>query len=89
MFLAELEEYISLFITYLAYKQESPDAAIASLALDQMKAKEFDKTALNVDPKNSNEVNLNDDMETEDEITTDPRQLYKMYEQMYQREHEN
>lgn len=26
MYLAELEEYISLFITYLAYKQEQPDA---------------------------------------------------------------
>jgi len=45
-----------------------------------MKNKEFDKNALHVDPKNSNEVNMNDDMETEDEITVDPRQLYKMYE---------
>jgi len=34
MYLAELEEYISLFITYLAYKNENPDAAIASLSLD-------------------------------------------------------
>ena len=33
-YLAELEEYISLFITYLAYKQENPDAPISSLSLD-------------------------------------------------------
>jgi len=37
LFLAELEEYISLFITYLAYKQEAPDAAIASLSLNDLK----------------------------------------------------
>jgi len=86
-FLAELEEYVSLFITYLAYKNENPDAAIASLSLDTMKAKEFDKTALQVDPKNSNEVNVADDLETEDEITVDPKKLFKMYEEMYQREH--
>ena len=58
MFLAELEEYISLFITYLAYKQENPDAAIASLSLDQMKAKEFDKNQPNIESKHSNEVNI-------------------------------
>jgi coiled-coil domain-containing protein 63/114 len=86
-FLAELEEYISLFITYLAYKNENPDAAIASLSLDTMKAKEFDKNALHVDPKNSNEVNVAEDLETEDEITVDPKKLYKMYEKMYQQEH--
>jgi len=43
LYLAELEEYISLFITYMAYKQENPDAAIASLSLDRMAIKEFDK----------------------------------------------
>ena len=48
MYLAELEEYISLFITYLAYKQENPDAAISSLSLDRMNNKEFDKGPANV-----------------------------------------
>jgi hypothetical protein len=49
--LAELEEYISLFITYLAYKQENPDAAISSLSLEKMDVKEFDrnKNQLNID----------------------------------------
>jgi hypothetical protein len=58
MFLAELEEYISLLITYLAYKQENPDAAIAALSLEQMGVKEFEKNALHVDAKNSHEVNI-------------------------------
>ena len=48
MYLAELEEYISLLITYLAYKQENPDAAISSLSLEKMAHKEFDKGATNV-----------------------------------------
>ena len=46
LYLAELEEYISLFITYMAYKAENPDAAIASLSLDRMAVKEFDKNQL-------------------------------------------
>jgi len=51
LYLAELEEYISLFITYLAYKQENPDAAISSLSLEKMDVKEFDrnKNQLNID----------------------------------------
>ena len=87
LFLAELEEYVSLFITYLAYKQESPDAAIASLSLDQMRAKEFDKNDLQVQPKGSHEINISEELETEDEIVTDPRKLYQMYEEIYKREH--
>ena len=48
MYLAELEEYISLLITYLAYKQENPDAAISALSLEKMALKEFDKGPTNV-----------------------------------------
>ncbi len=48
MYLAELEEYISLLITYLAYKQENPDAAISALSLEKMVQKEFDKGPVNV-----------------------------------------
>lgn len=86
-YLAELEEYISLFITYLAYKQENPDAAISSLSLEKMAIKEFDKDKLNIEAPNSNDIGMmNDDMETEDEITVDPRQLYKRFEDMWTRE---
>jgi len=48
IFLSELEEYIALLITYMAYKQENPDAAISSLSLDRMAHKEFDKGQINV-----------------------------------------
>lgn len=43
LYLSELEEYVSLLITYLAYKQENPDAAISSLSLERMVQKDFDK----------------------------------------------
>lgn len=58
LYLAELEEYISLFITYLAYKQENPDAAISSLSLEKMDVKEFDrnKNQLNIDALNSQDI---------------------------------
>lgn len=48
LYLAELEEYISMLITYLAYKQENPDAAISALSLERMNQKEFDKGPVNV-----------------------------------------
>jgi len=88
LYLSELEEYISLFITYLAYKQENPDAAICSLSLEKMGIKEFDKDKPQIEQlPNSAEVPLmNDDLETEDEVTTDPRQLYKRFEDMWAKE---
>lgn len=58
MYLAELEEYISLLITYLAYKQENPDAAISSLSLERMNQKEFDKGPTNVITLTNNQIFL-------------------------------
>merc|ERR1712086_444424 len=83
-FLAELEEYISLFITYMAYKQENPDAAISSLSLEHMAIKEFDKNLMNIDAPNAGEVNLqNDETDAEDDVITDPRSLYKRFDDMW------
>ena len=90
--MAELEEYISLFITYLAYKQENQDAAISSLSLENMDVKEFDKNRnqLNVEALNSQDLmQMNDDMETEDEVTTDPRALYKRFEDLWNKENKS
>ncbi len=42
-YLAELEEFISSFITYLAQKEKQPDATISALGLDGMQNKEFEK----------------------------------------------
>jgi chromosome segregation ATPase len=47
-FLAELEEYIAMLITFMAYRQSNPDAAISSLSLEKMALKEFDRNPINV-----------------------------------------
>jgi len=51
-----------------------------------MAVKEFDKNQLNIDAPSSNEVMMADDIETEDEVTTDPRQLYKRFEERIMQE---
>lgn len=48
LYLAELEEYSSMLITYLAYKNELPDAAVSALALDQMVEKDKEAGPLHV-----------------------------------------
>jgi coiled-coil domain-containing protein 63/114 len=48
MYLAELEEYSSMLITYLAYKNEMPDAAVSALSLDQMVEKDKEAGPLHV-----------------------------------------
>ena len=49
LYLAELEEYIAMLITYTAYSQELPDAAVSALSLDKMIPKgDMDGAALNV-----------------------------------------
>lgn len=48
MYLGELEEYISLLITYMAYRQDDPEAATSSLSLEKMALKEFDRGPINV-----------------------------------------
>lgn len=49
LYLSELEEYISNFITYLAQKEKNPDAPVSALSLGEMVNKEFDKKAINID----------------------------------------
>ena len=48
LYLSELEEYISLLITYMAYKKTDPSAPISTLNLEKMAQKEFDKGPQNV-----------------------------------------
>ncbi len=48
LYLAELEEYSSMLITYLAYKNEMPDAAVSALSLEAMVEKDKEGTALHV-----------------------------------------
>lgn len=48
LYLAELEEYTSMLITYLAYKNEMPDAAVSALSLEAMVEKDKDGGPLHV-----------------------------------------
>jgi len=49
LYLAELEEFVSNFITYLAQKEKNPDAPVSALSLETMNNKEFDKGPLAVE----------------------------------------
>lgn len=48
-YLAELEEYISALITYVAYKRDDPNAAISSVPLEKLSTKEFNKREIAID----------------------------------------
>jgi len=49
LYLAELEEYVSNLITFLAQREKNPDAPISALSLDAMANKEFEKGPLAID----------------------------------------
>jgi hypothetical protein len=48
-YLAELEEYISALITFVAYKRDDPNAAISSVPLEKLPTKEFNKREIAID----------------------------------------
>jgi hypothetical protein len=48
-YLAELEEYISILITYVAYKRDDPNAAISSVPLEKLPQKDFNKKEIAID----------------------------------------
>merc|ERR1711990_819301 len=82
IYLAELEEYISNFITHIAQREKNPDAPISALSLDTMSNKEFEKGPLaieNIPNSNSFNNNFEEDQTTEDEIYTTKRDLFKKF----------
>lgn len=88
MYLGELEEYISQLITFTAFQQNSQEAAIASLSLDKMANKEFDKGQINIDAPMADEIKMNEEAvaETDDEMITNAKELYRRFEDMVQNE---
>ena len=48
-YLAELEEYISSLITYVAFKREEPHAAISAIPLEKLSIKDYNKKEVNID----------------------------------------
>lgn len=49
-YLAELEEYISSLITYMAFKRDEPNAATSAIPLEQLNDKKFGQRDLEIDP---------------------------------------
>lgn len=89
LYLAELEEYSSMLITYLAYKNEMPDAAVSALSLDQMVEKDKEAGPLHIEAPSSHDVNVAEDAETEDDVITNGRDLYKRFENLVSKDHIN
>lgn len=84
IYLSELEEFISNFITHIAQRDKNPDAPISALSLDTMANKEFEKGPLSIENiPNSSSFNQNfeDDQTTEDEIYTNKKDLFKKFEE--------
>lgn len=47
--MAELEEYISSLITYVAFKRDDPNAAISSVPLERLTQKDFGRKEMIID----------------------------------------
>jgi hypothetical protein len=81
LYLTELEEYISAFITYLAHREKNPDAHISALPLDIMTNKEFSKEPMAIENLQNNEF-MDDDATAEDEIVTNEAEKFRKYEEL-------
>lgn len=82
-YLAELEEYISALITYVAYKRDDPNAAISSVPLDRLPQKEFNKREIAIDApvetqRDASMMEARTEAEEEDMII-DPRMLHRRF----------
>ena len=84
MYLTELEEYISAFITYLAQREKQADAHVSALPLDQMTSKDFKADPIAIDIPNITEVGSMDET-NDDEIITNPAAKYRQFEEMVQK----
>mmetsp|Transcript_24291 Transcript_24291/g.27553 ORF Transcript_24291/g.27553 Transcript_24291/m.27553 type:complete len:482 (+) Transcript_24291:141-1586(+) len=64
-FLAELEEYINNLITYVAFKGDQNSAALSTIPIDKLAAKEFTKQQIQIDVPTSGDL-LSDDDDDDD-----------------------
>jgi len=86
MYLTELEEYISSFITYLAQREKNPDAHISALPLDIMTSKDFKADPIAIEAPNASDfVSMEDDTQPDDDIVTNPAAMYRKYEKQVQK----
>lgn len=50
-YLAEVEEYISSLVTYMAFKRDDPNAATSAIPLSSLNRKNFAEKELEIEPK--------------------------------------
>lgn len=83
MYLTELEEYISQFVTYLAQREKNPDAHISALPLDIMTKKDFFAEPIAIEAPNITDfVSMEDETNADEEIVTNSNEVYRKYEAM-------
>lgn len=83
-YLAELEEYISSLITFVAIQRNDPNAAISSVPLDALTVKDYENTRITVDnlPETQRWENFTEQMgdaEPEESTCYDAKELYRRY----------
>ena len=88
--LAELEEYISSLITYVAFKRDDPNAAISSVPLEKLNQKDFQKKEIQIDAPIDTErgdgsmLGAKTDVggDLEEDVIVDSKQLYMKFMDM-------
>jgi hypothetical protein len=86
-YLAELEEYISALITYVAYRRDDPNAAISSVPLEKLPTKEFNKREIFIDAPVDTErdaaasmlAGAKTDVGEDEDMIVDSKQLYMKF----------
>lgn len=80
LYLSELEEYISTFITFLAQRSKTSYPSIQALPLDSIGIKDFSKGQVQIDTSMPAEyAHIVEDADTEEEFVTNPRDLFKKF----------
>ena len=83
-YLAELEEYISALITFVAYKRDDPNAAISSVPLEKLPNKDFNKREIAIDAPVDTERDVSmmgarTDVGDDEDMIMDSKQLYMRF----------
>lgn len=83
LYLSELEEYISTFITFLAQRNKTSYPSIQALPLDTIGVKDFSKGQIQIDTGMPAEyAHIVEEADTEDEYLTNPRDLFKKFNEI-------
>ena len=81
-YMAEVEEYIGLLITNLAYKRQQPNAAISAIPLEQLGVKEFSKGKYNLDTSNDDRFSKDEgDVEEKEDLAYNERELIQKFQE--------